>query len=85
MSVDSAAELDEHPITRHFHKAAVVLCDEWVDDIAPPRSESRQRPCLVLLHKVAVTDDVGRQNGSKTSLDVFLGHEQRLLSRAWRQ
>jgi hypothetical protein len=42
--VDSAAELKEHPIAHHFHKVAVVLCDEWVDDIAPPRFEGRQRP-----------------------------------------
>lgn len=48
--------------------------NKWLEDIVAPAFEHRQRACLILFHEPAVSDDVGRQNGSEAALRTFFSH-----------
>ena len=60
--VDHAAELDDEPVARAFHQAAVMGGDRRIGEIAPQRAEIRQRAVLIRPGKAAKADHIGDQD-----------------------
>jgi hypothetical protein len=72
--VDSAGELDQHPVAHKLNDATMVIGDQWLKDFRPTRLESSQRPSLVRLHQPAVADYISGEDGGKPPLSAFFGH-----------
>lgn len=72
--VDSAAELDQHPVADQLEDAAVMAGDERLQDLRATCLQSLQRPHLVLLHEATEADHIGGEYRGKVALSALLGH-----------
>ena len=57
----------------------MMHCDDWVDEIAPQRSEPRQDSILVCAGESAVSDHVGAKDGRE-----FASFDHAPPSATWR-
>ena len=62
--VDHAAKFDEAAVAGALDDAPVMRSDRGIDQIAPQRSQPRQRPLFVRAGEPAVADDIGDQDRS---------------------
>jgi hypothetical protein len=61
--IHDAPELDKDAIARPLNYAAMMQSDGGVEQIAAERTKPRKRPLLVGSGKLAVSGNIGRQNG----------------------
>src|SRR5262249_33934120 len=73
-SVDRASELDQCAIADDLEDTALVLGDQWLQHLPAPRLEGSERSGLIPLHKPAVADHVGGEDGGQAALRVLFGH-----------
>jgi hypothetical protein len=72
--IDCAGELDKHAVTRNLEHATAIAGNQRLQDAFPAGFQGSEGSSFVLLHKAAVTDDIGGHNGGKTALGAFFGH-----------
>lgn len=68
------AELDEHAVARNLEDATTIAGNQRLQDVFATGFQGSEGSSFVLLHKAAVTDDIGGHNGGKTALGAFFGH-----------
>jgi hypothetical protein len=73
-SVDRTGELDQRAIADDLEDTALVPRDQRLKHLLAAHPERGQRAGLIGSHQPAVTDHVGRKNGSKATLNAFFGH-----------
>ena len=61
--VDGAGELDEHAISRDLEDATLMLGDQRLQNVLTSSFESSQRAGLIALHKPAIANHIGGQDG----------------------
>src|SRR4051794_25829940 len=72
--VDDAAELAQHAIAHELDNPAVVLGQEWLEELLAVRLEAGERAGLVMAHEPRVADHVRRQDGGEPPIDARSGH-----------
>ena len=72
--VDSAVELDEYSITHHLDDAAVMLSDQWSEEVLPQPLQCGERASLIPLHQSAIADYIRDEDGGEAAVSAFLGH-----------
>jgi len=77
--IDRAGELDQHAVAHDLEDAAAVTCDERLQCLAL-RPDGGNCARLVLLHQPGVTNHVGGQDGSQSTLNALPGHCRRDVS-----
>jgi hypothetical protein len=72
--VDGTAELNQHSVAGAFDDAATMFRDRWLPEFTAAGIQARERSLLVGSHHPAITDNIGREDGGKTALDVLFCH-----------
>ena len=72
--VKNAAELDQEAVAHHLEDAPAMLGHGGIEELAAMLAKRAQRALLVGLHEPAVANDVGRQDGGKSTFNAFRGH-----------
>jgi hypothetical protein len=75
----STRELGRGAVTHEPNDATSVFGKQRFEDCFTPVSQRCQRPRLVVLHKVAIANHIGSQDGSEAALGAFFGHAEQLF------
>jgi hypothetical protein len=81
---DDAGELDQEAVAGGFDDTTAMLGDFRIAELAPNRTQRRQRALFVLAHQPRIAGDIDRQNGRQSSLDPLSswvhGHDATAIS-----
>jgi hypothetical protein len=72
--IDDAAELAEHAVAHQLDYAALVLCNQRLNDGLAVMLEPLERSRLVALDQARIADDIGRENGGEATVDTGASH-----------